>query len=453
MKFKNLCLNLILAYSIFLTGCAYKVNTSASPALDIMSDYEGKLPGKYVLMISDDLQNIKREISTTSYVCTAHTYPIDMGDSLESSIVTTLQSVFEEMSEKNPTSGISNSESTAIVSVRLGNFNPKLSCSMGFWEPSCTGTTELSLKVAIKKGTQKLVETRVGATRTADGGGGMYCGSGGEILAESINLTIREVSERLAERLLNSGKIRQVMGGSGETFQVASTQSQSAPIQSPAPLKLLKGTGFYVGSSNYIITNYHLIGSSKKIKVQFPNGKSYMAEIVAKDKSNDVAFLKLNESPEINASNIVLANSSLVKPGDKVFTIGYPMSNILGDKPRFSEGTISSVYGIDNDPRVFQVSVPIQPGNSGGPLFNEKGEVIGITMASLDAANTMQITGAIPQNVNFAIKSSFITNMMAMVPESLISTTGIVVTPKEPGSLSNFIEKVKNNIVLIEAEQ
>ena len=450
----NILKILIIGFFAFsFTGCAYKVTTSSSPALDIMSDYDGKLPGEYILMISDDLKNIKREISTTSYICTAHTYPVDVGNSIETSITTTLQDVFEEISQQKPTSGTSVSSSNPIVSIRLADFNPKVSCSMGFWEPSCTSTTELTLKVSVRKGEQKLVNTRIGATRTTDGGGGMYCGGVSEILAESINLTVREVSERLAERLLNSGKIRQAMGGSGGVGSFASAPTQPKTPQSPAPLKLLKGTGVYVGYSNYIITNYHIVAGSKNINVKFSNGKSYTATMVAKDKSNDVAFLKLNESPEIIASNIVLANSSSVKSGDKVFTIGYPMSNILGDRPRFAEGAISSIYGVDNDPRVFQISVPIQPGNSGGPLFNEKGEVIGITMASLDAANTMQITGAIPQNVNFAIKSSFILNMMAMVPESLISSTGIVVTPKDSESLSNFIEKVSNNIVLIEAKE
>ena len=114
-------------------------------------------------------------------------------------------------------------------------------------------------------------------------------------------------------------------------------------------------------------------------------------------------------------------------------------------------GAISSLYGVQDDPRWFQISVPIQPGNSGGPLFNEKGEVIGITVASLDVKNVFEITGAFPQNINFAIKSAYIKNLLSMLPDLgsvLVQPTDLNLSKGSQG----FIERAKNNIVLIEAK-
>ena len=163
-------------------------------------------------------------------------------------------------------------------------------------------------------------------------------------------------------------------------------------------------------------------------------------------------FVAQKSGPAVPGANVSLGDSSEVKLGDKVFTIGFPMSNILGQQPRYSEGVINSLAGVGDDPKAFQISIPIQSGNSGGPLFNQKGEVVGIVSSSLDSANTFQIFGNAPQNVNFAIKSTFVKNLLPMIPEMLVSPTDIVVVPKDSGSLSGFIERVQNNIVLIEAE-
>ena len=177
-----------------------------------------------------------------------------------------------------------------------------------------------------------------------------------------------------------------------------------------------------------------------------------MASVQAKDSQNDIAVLKLSKSPSTPIPDLKFGDSSKVRPGDKVFTIGYPASSILGKNQKITDGIISSVTGINDDPTMFQITVPIQPGNSGGPLFNQKGEVIGITTASL-SLNAIQSLGAVPQNVNYAIKSSFVNNLLTTIPKTLLSNRGIVVVPNKPGnSLSDFFERVSNNVVLIEAK-
>ena len=209
------------------------------------------------------------------------------------------------------------------------------------------------------------------------------------------------------------------------------------------------GTGFLFSSSDYVITSYHVVHGAKSIRVRLINGQRIDATVALKDANNDIAILKLSKSPTSRQNIIVLGDSSSVKTGDRVFTYGFPLVDLLGDaEPRYSEGFINSLSGISNDPRLFQVSIPIQPGNSGSPVFNEKGELIAIATSSIDVDKTKKIFGSTPQNVNFAIKSSYVESILPVLPNAFIRDKGIVVVPTEE---VGFKERVKNDIVLVEA--
>jgi len=227
----------------------------------------------------------------------------------------------------------------------------------------------------------------------------------------------------------------------------------SPPSSTPQPPKskdgaIAIGTGFLFGSQDYIVTNYHVVKGTSEVTVKFTNGESINATVVARDTQNDVAVLKLTKSPSFQSREMKFGDSSMVRMGDEVFTIGYPHIGIMGLKPKYTKGVISAVTGIKDNPTVFQTTVPIQPGNSGGPLFNDKGEVIGLTTSSLSLL-AIESMGAVPQNVNYAVKSSFVKNTISTVPEALLSNRGIVVVPTGSSSRSDFIEAIKKNVVLI----
>ena len=228
--------------------------------------------------------------------------------------------------------------------------------------------------------------------------------------------------------------------------------AESPPSGTPQPPKseggIASGTGFLFGSQDYIITNYHVVKGTSEVTIKFLNGESINAEVVARDTQNDIAILKLTKSPSFQSREMKFGVSSMVRMGDEVFTIGYPHIGIMGFKPKYTKGVISAVTGIKDDPTVFQTTVPIQPGNSGGPLFNEKGEVVGLTTASLSLL-AIESMGAIPQSVNYAVKSSFVKNIISTIPEALLSNRGIVVVPTDSNSRSDFIEAIKKNVVLI----
>lgn len=129
--------------------------------------------------------------------------------------------------------------------------------------------------------------------------------------------------------------------------------------------------------------------------------------------------------------------------GQYVFTIGYPNPNLQGLNAKFTEGTINSLTGFQDDLRLYQVSVPVQPGNSGGALLDENGNVLGVIVAMLDAKTTFRISGSLPQNVNYAVKSIYAQAMIDTLPE----ISDKLATPSN--SKSNAVDRVKKSTVIV----
>jgi S1-C subfamily serine protease len=172
------------------------------------------------------------------------------------------------------------------------------------------------------------------------------------------------------------------------------------------------GSGFFISSDGYLLTNYHLVNGSRKIVVRTSNSEG-LAKVVKIDPANDLALLKINGT----FSAIPLGDARAVAVGDSVMTIGYPNIQVQGTAPKFTKGDVSSLSGFQDDSRLFQISVPIQPGNSGGPLIDDRGNVVGITNAQLSALKMIHASGSIPQNVNYAVKISYAQLLLDSIPE------------------------------------
>jgi len=184
-----------------------------------------------------------------------------------------------------------------------------------------------------------------------------------------------------------------------------------------------QGTGFLLGKSGLVVTNYHVVSKGEDVRVYFPTANlEFNANVELKDISNDLVVLRLKDfsyeevfSQEIPYS---IRKSDTVQIGEKVFTLGFPLGEILGKSAKFSDGTISSLTGLLGTANMFQINNPIQPGNSGGPLFDQSGNIIGIVLATLDAKFFYEYLDTIPQNVNFAIKSDYLISVISLLPES-----------------------------------
>ncbi|WP_371381634.1 S1C family serine protease [Sporomusa aerivorans] len=173
------------------------------------------------------------------------------------------------------------------------------------------------------------------------------------------------------------------------------------------------GTGFFITPA-VVVTNYHVVANAKKIEVTFQNDYTIMAKVIGKDEANDIAVLSV-EGLEKRVIPLTLGTTSTIKEGEKVYTIGFPLSNDLGTRHKISEGLVNGLTGLKDDPTVFQISIPIQPGNSGGPLISSDGRVIGITSSGLNSVYYLRKAGTVPQNVNFAVKSDYILPVLNVV--------------------------------------
>jgi serine protease Do len=195
------------------------------------------------------------------------------------------------------------------------------------------------------------------------------------------------------------------------------------------------GTGFFI-TNNLIITNYHVIDKAKSIEVVYKNDQKIAATVIAKDPANDLAVLKIKDI-ETPVSPLILS-STQAKNGDTVYTVGFPMPGVLGSQAKLSEGIINSVTGFKDDVRMYQTSIPIQPGNSGSPLINSKGQVIGVITASINAMRALMDTGAVPQNVNFAIKINYVNNLIGSLPDDIHLPAAQSFEDLTPGQIMNL---------------
>lgn len=192
--------------------------------------------------------------------------------------------------------------------------------------------------------------------------------------------------------------------------------SRSAKTKKSNDSMISTGSGFLINSNGTIATNAHVVDNAERIQVTINNGKNkktYNAKVLLQDKNNDVALLKINDSVFSKLKNLPYKLVEDSDIGEKVFTIGFPLNSIMGNNYKVNNGIVNASTGISDDIRQYQISIPLQPGNSGGPLFNEDGNIIGITTASLNE----KAIGTKIQNVNYAVKSAYIMNLANMLPK------------------------------------
>jgi len=170
-------------------------------------------------------------------------------------------------------------------------------------------------------------------------------------------------------------------------------------------MSTVAGSCFFVSSDGRVVTNYHVINDKSQFKIIDKNGVQFDAVIEKSDPSNDLVVLKVNTQ---NHKYLSLAPFNSLKTGQEIFSVGYPVSGVLGTAVKFTDGVVSSTTGVQNMANMFQMTVPIQPGSSGGPVLNNKGQVVGIATSSAAVGMFLEQTGTLPQNVNWAIKSEYL---------------------------------------------
>ena len=177
--------------------------------------------------------------------------------------------------------------------------------------------------------------------------------------------------------------------------QHGATPKMAAPKQETIRRPDSSGSGFLVSDEGHILTNDHVIADCVRLRV-LPGG----VEVRARDSANDLALL---QGTAHNARPALLRKGRALL-GETVVVAGYPLRGLVGDGLNVTRGEVSALSGLGGDSRHLQITAPVQPGNSGGPLLDESGHVLGVVTSKLNAIRAARITGDIPQNVNFAIR-------------------------------------------------
>jgi S1-C subfamily serine protease len=201
------------------------------------------------------------------------------------------------------------------------------------------------------------------------------------------------------------------------------------------------GSGSIISAQGHVLTAAHVVAGASSIMV-VTSGGLVPATILSVDQVNDLAVLKISRGPY---TPLTIAPSRAVRLGQAVSTIGFPNVEFQGFAPKVTRGEISSTNGFQDDPREWQISVPVQPGNSGGPLLDERGNLVGVVESKLNLKSAEGDGGA-PQNVNYAIKSAYALALLepyldrdSPAPDSTIGTR----------SFEDMVAKAKDSVVLV----
>jgi V8-like Glu-specific endopeptidase len=201
-----------------------------------------------------------------------------------------------------------------------------------------------------------------------------------------------------------------------------------------------QGTCFLISSNGYLVTNYHVIENAKEITVKGIDGDfttKYSATVVSTDQSNDLALIKLGNK-NLKFSNPSFAiRSSGVAQGEKIYAYGYPIAFAMGDEIKLTDGIISAKSGVQGDISKFQLSAAVSPGNSGGPLIDEQGNLIGVIYAK----------STIAEAANYAIKASYLESFLKNVDG--FEFPNLVNTIKDK-SLTDKVAALKSLIFIVE---
>lgn len=201
------------------------------------------------------------------------------------------------------------------------------------------------------------------------------------------------------------------------------------------------GSGFAISSNGIIVTNHHVINEATNINVRGINGdfsKTYKAKILVDDKNNDLAIIKIDDNGFTSLGGIpyIISNKSN-DVGCSIYCLGYPLRATMGDEVKLTNGIISSKSGFQGDITTYQITAPVQPGNSGGPLFDDKGNLIGIINARHSGA----------ENVSYAIKTPYLINLLNSLPSPVKLQTVSALNGK---SLSDQVKLTRNFTYIIE---
>jgi uncharacterized protein len=199
------------------------------------------------------------------------------------------------------------------------------------------------------------------------------------------------------------------------------------PKKAPPPSSGSTGSGFFVSKLGHIVTNEHVVRQCGSVTVGDNANKQVTASVLETDKRNDLALLRISSTQMASAETlslisklgaqklglklVPLASGGLMRSddielGESVLVAGYPYGELYSNTIKVTGGMVSAVKGMGDDSAQFQMDAAVQPGNSGGPIYDENGNIVGVVISQLDKRKVEKAIGSLPENVNFGIKAS-----------------------------------------------
>jgi uncharacterized protein len=163
------------------------------------------------------------------------------------------------------------------------------------------------------------------------------------------------------------------------------------------------GSGFIVSRTGIVLTNHHVVDGCREVRV-LRDGTPVVATLIATDPTANLAILRL---PEPVADAALVRGDNPVKPGEAVVVVGFPFQGLLSSQASVTAGIVSRLAGPRDDSHQLQITAPVQPGNSGSPLLAASGAVAWVVVAKLNGLRIVKQTGALPENVNFAVNAKY----------------------------------------------
>ncbi len=220
-------------------------------------------------------------------------------------------------------------------------------------------------------------------------------------------------------------------------------QNAARPQQKERSSTLRTGTGVVINDRGDVVTNNHVASHCSRLRFRLNGGSFLDGRLIAADPENDLAIVNFSLK---DAKPAIVSAAPRENLGEDIVVFGYPLLGILSTDGNLTRGSISALSGIDNDARYMQISAPIQPGNSGGPVLNERGHLVGIVTYKLDALAAVKASGDVPQNVNFALKVAVLRLFLDShsIPYMLAEPSS---SPPAVGDIGTAIEKFTGIIV------
>lgn len=261
----------------------------------------------------------------------------------------------------------------------------------------------------------------------------------GEFKVDWIESFKREKSKRLIVFDVNGFNMSSNSKQKDNYIKLFPTQSDN--VINKFPQIFSTGTGWALSSNGYIVTNHHVIEGAQEIQIRGIKGdftKSYSAVVVSDDPVNDITILKISD-PKFTSFGTIpyVINTKQPDVGTSIFVLGYPLLAALGEEVKLTNGIISSKTGFQGDPTCYQMSAPVQPGNSGGPLFSSSGNLIGIVNAKYTEG----------ENISYAIKSSYLISQLNSMQDSVSIPTVNLLSGK---SFTEQVKMIRNFVFIIE---